>query len=99
MEREGDLGNYLRFNFENAIEMINRLTKDNNSLLDKVEELESRLNTPSATRTKPIHNRFAEVSKEADAAMKRFTTKLKKELYKNGKSKQGEGQPVWTRDS
>ena len=94
MEREGDLGNYLRFNFENAIEMIDKLTKDNNSLLDRVEELESKLNTPSATRTKPVHNRFAEVSKEADAAMKRFTNKLKKELNKNGKSKQGEGQPV-----
>ena len=94
MEREGDLGNYLRFNFENAIEMIDRLTKDNNSLLDKIEELESRLNTPSVTRTKPIHSRFAEASKEADAAMKRFTDKLRKGANKNGKSKQSEGQPV-----
>lgn len=94
MEREGDLGNYLRFNFENAIEMIDRLTKDNNLLLDKIEELESKLNIPSVITTKPVHSRFTEVSKEANAAMKRFTTKLKKELYKNGKSKQGEGQPV-----
>ena len=94
MEREGDLGNYLRFNFENAIEMIDRLTKDNNLLLDKIEELESRLNTSSVVTTKPIHSRFAKASKEADAAMKRFTNKLKKELNKNGKSKQGEGQPV-----
>ena len=94
MEREGDLGNYLRFNFENAIEMINRLTKDNNSLLDRIEELESKLNTPSATRTRPVHNRFAEVSKEADAAMKRFTDKLRKGANKNGKSKQSKGQPV-----
>ena len=94
MERDGDLGNYLRFNFENAIEIIDKLTKDNNALLDKIEELETRLNTPSATRTKPIHNRFAEVSKEADAAMKRFTAKLRKEFKKNGKSKQSQRQPV-----
>jgi cell division septum initiation protein DivIVA len=94
MEREGDLGNYLRFNFENAIEMIDRLTKDNNSLLDRVEELETKLNTPSAITTKPIHSRFAKASKEADAAMKRFTDKLRKGANKNGKSKQSEGQPV-----
>ena len=29
MEREGDLGNYLKFNFENAIAIIDRLTKEN----------------------------------------------------------------------
>ena len=39
MEREGDLGNYLKFNFENAIAIIDRLTKENHELLDKVEEL------------------------------------------------------------
>ena len=94
MEREGDLGNYLKFNFENAIEIIDKLTKDNNSLLDKVEELEARLNKSSVITTKPVHSRFTEVSKEADAAMKRFTTKLKKEFNKNGKSKQGQGQSV-----
>ena len=43
MEREGDLGNYLRFNFENAIEIIDKLTKDNNDLIDKIEKLESLL--------------------------------------------------------
>ena len=95
MEREGDLGNYLKFNFENAIEMIDKLTKDNNSLLDKIDELETKLNTsPSTPIKEPIRSRFVEVSKEADAAMKRFTNKLKKELNKNGKSKQSQGQPV-----
>ena len=94
MEREGDLGNYLKFNFENAIEMIDKLTKDNNALLDKVEELESKLNRPLTVKREPINSRFARISNEADAAMKRFTNKLKKELNKNGKSKQGEGQPV-----
>ena len=93
MEREGDLGNYLRFNFENAIEMIDRLTKDNNSLLDKVEELEIKLNKPITIKREPISSRFHQVSEEANAAMKRFTTKLRKEL-KDAKSKQSEGQPV-----
>ena len=97
MEERVDLGNYLRFNFENAIEMIDKLTKDNNALLDKIDELESKLNNKPhqyTTKVEPIQERFAEISKEADAAMKRFTTKLRKELNKNGKSKQGEGQPV-----
>ena len=94
MEREGDLGNYLRFNFENAIEMIEKLTKDNNSLLDKIEELETRLNKSPTIKTQTIHSRFTRISKEADTAMKRFTAKLKKELNKNAKSKQSQGQPV-----
>ena len=93
MEREGDLGNYLRFNFENAIEIIDKLTKDNNALLDKIEELETRLNKPITIKQEPIRSRFNKASKEADSAMKRFTAKLRKEL-KNGKSKQSQGQPV-----
>ena len=96
MEREGDLGNYLRFNFENAVEMINKLTKDNNALLDKIEELEIKLynkEMPSIKR-EPLQTRFAEISKEAKAAMDRFTAKLKKEIDKNAKSKQSQGQPV-----
>ena len=96
MEREGDLGNYLRFNFENAVEMIDKLTKDNNSLLDKIEELETKLynkETPSI-KEEPLQSRFNQISKEAKAAMDRFTAKLKKEINKNAKSKQSQGQPV-----
>jgi BMFP domain-containing protein YqiC len=93
MEREGDLGNYLKFNFENAITIIDKLTKDNNALLDRIEELEAKLNKPITIKQKPISSRFNEVSKEADAAMKRFTAKLRKGL-KNAKSKQSQGQPV-----
>ena len=98
MEREGDLGNYLRFNFENAIEIIDKLTKDNNALLDKIEELETRLNKPITIKQEPIRSRFNKASKEADSAMKRFTAKLRKELN-NAKSKQSQGQPVWKRNS
>ena len=93
MERDGDLGNYLKFNFENAIEIIDKLTKDNNALLDKVEELEAKFNRPITIKQAPIRSRFNQVSKEADSAMKRFTTKLRKEL-KDAKSKQSQGQPV-----
>ena len=98
MEREGDLGNYLRFNFENAIEIIDKLTKDNNDLIDKVEKLEIKLNRPITIKQAPIRSRFNQVSKEANSAMKRFTTKLRKELD-NAKSKQSQGQPVWKRNS
>ena len=93
MEREGDLGTYLKFNFENAIAIIDKLTKDNNALLDRIEELEIQLNKPITTKRKPISDRFYEASEEADAAMKRFTAKLRKELN-NAKSKQSQGQPV-----
>ena len=93
MEREGDLGTYLKFNFENAIAIIDKLTKDNNALLDRIEELEIQLNKPITTKRKPISDRFYEASEEADAAMKRFTDKLRKGLN-NAKSKQSQGQPV-----
>ena len=93
MERDGDLGNYLKFNFENAIEIIDKLTKDNNALLDKIEELEAKLNKPITIKNQPISARFHKASEEADAAMKRFTAKLRKELD-NAKSKQSQGQPV-----
>ena len=98
MERDGDLGTYLKFNFENAIEIIDKLTKDNNALLDRIEELEAKFNKPITIKQEPIRSRFNQVSKEADSAMKRFTTKLRKELD-NAKSKQSQGQPVWKRNS
>ena len=98
MEREGDLGNYLKFNFENAIAIIDRLTKENHELLDRVEELEAKQNKPITIKNQPISDRFHKASEEADAAMKRFTDKLRKELD-NAKSKQSQGQSVWKRNS
>jgi len=93
VEREGDLGTYLKFNFENAIAIIDKLTEDNHALLDRIEELEMQLNKPVIEKRKPISDRFYKASEEADAAMKRFTAKLRKEL-KNAKSKQSQGQSV-----
>ena len=93
MERDGDLGTYLKINFENALTIIDRLTKENHELLDRVEELEVKLNKPITIKNQPISDRFNKASEEADAAMKRFTAKLRKGL-KNAKSKQSQGQPV-----
>ena len=93
MERDGDLGNYLKFNFENAIAIIDRLTEENHELLDKIEELEAKLNKPITIKKQPISDRFYEASEEANAAMKRFTDKLRKGLN-NAKSKQSQGQSV-----
>ena len=93
MERDGDLGNYLKFNFENAIAIIDRLTEENHKLLDRIEELEAKLNKPITIKKQPISDRFYEASEEANAAMKRFTAKLRKGLN-NAKSKQSQGQPV-----
>ena len=97
-------GDSLVLNFEIALEKINTLTKHNNELLDTIDKLESELKEVALELknkvVKPLtvddmrSKRFDAVSKEADAAIKRFTSKLKKELNKNGKSKQGEGQPV-----
>ena len=97
-------GDSLVLNFEIALEKINTLTKQNNELLDTIDQLEIQLKEVALelkNRTvKPLtvedtrNKRFDTVNKEADAAMKRYTIKLKKELYKNGKSKQGKGQPV-----
>ena len=97
-------GDSLKLNFEIALEKINTLTKQNNELLDRIDELEVQLKeTASELKNKIIKplnmndsrtKRFQTLSVEADAAMKRFTAKLRKELNKNGKSKQGEGQPV-----
>jgi cell division septum initiation protein DivIVA len=93
MERDGDLGNYLKFNFENAIAIIDRLTEENHELLDRIEELEAKLNKPITIKKQPISDRFYEASEEANAAMKRFTDKLRKGLN-NAKSKQSQGQSV-----
>ena len=92
-------GDSLKLNFEIALIKIDTLTKHNNELLDKVDELESQLEKAKLTVDNEIiepyipQNKFHDVSKEADAAMKRFTTKLRKGLS-NAKSKQSQGEPV-----
>ena len=90
-------GDSLKLNFEIALEKINTLTKHNNELLDKIDDLEvklelAKLNLPNKPETAAI--RYSSITKEADAAMKRFTTKLNKEINKNAKSKQSQRQPV-----
>ena len=101
-------GDSLALNFEIALEKIDTLTKQNNELLDTIDQLEIQLKKTASELNsrivKPLTlddlrtERFDTVNKEADAAMKRFTTKLRKEL-KNAKSKQSQRQPVWKRNS
>jgi len=55
--------------------------------------LEAKLNKPITIKKQPISNRFHKASEEADAAMRRFTAKLRKGLD-NAKSKQSQGQPI-----
>jgi hypothetical protein len=90
-------GDALKLNFEIALEKIDTLTKHNNQLLDKVDALEIKLEKSKfsdALEPETPTTRYNSTSKAADAAMKRFTAKIKKEINKNAKSKQSQGQPV-----
>ena len=101
-------GDSLALNFEIALEKIDTLTKQNNELLDTIDQLEIQLKKTASELNsrivKPLTlddlrtERFDTVNKEADAAMKRFTTKLRKELN-NAKSKQSKRQSVWKGNS
>ena len=94
---EKEINTYQQFNFQIALEKIETLTEQNNELLDTIDRLEKQLkdNTVEITHglREPESSKFEQISKEADAAMKRFTNKLRKELS-NAKSKQGQGKPV-----
>ena len=94
---EKEINTYQQFNFQIALEKIESLTEQNNELLDTVDRLEKQLKDNKIEMThnlrEPENNRFKRVSEEADAAMKRFTNKLRKELS-NAKSKQGKGESV-----
>ena len=90
-------GDSLKLNFEIALEKIDTLTRHNNELLDKIDDLEIKLEnsrSPYPIELDTATTRYNNISREADAAMKRFTTKLKKEIDKNAKSKQSQGQPI-----
>ena len=94
---EKEVNTYQQFNFQIALEKIEALTEQNNELLDKVDELEVRLEDaklPDTIQPDTATTRYNNVSRKANAAMKRFTTKLKKEIDKNAKSKQSQRQPV-----
>ena len=95
---EKEVNTYQQFNFQIALEKIETLTQQNNELLDTVDRLEKQLKDNAVKTThnlrKPENIRFKKISEEADAAMKRFTTKLRKELSKNGKSKQSKRESI-----
>tara|TARA_Y100000310_G_scaffold213136_1_gene214045 strand:- start:161 stop:430 length:270 start_codon:yes stop_codon:yes gene_type:complete len=87
-------GDSLKLNFEIALEKIDTLSKHNQELMNKVEELTYKLSQP---KNEPIHilptNKFDNISKDAEAAIKRYQQFLKKE-FPHAKSKQSKGQPV-----
>ena len=94
-------GDSLKLNFEIALEKISTLTDHNDQLMNQVAELRSEIEKRDKIKIEPItaEARFEHIIDSADAAMKRFTAKLKKEMSKNAKSKQSQGQPVWKRSS
>jgi len=95
---EKEVNTYQQFNFQIALEKIETLTQQNNELLDTIDRLEEQLIDKDSKIThnlrEPSTNKFKKISEEADAAIKRFSAKLRKELTKNGKSKQGQGESV-----
>jgi cell division septum initiation protein DivIVA len=94
MSEDIDKVAYQQFNFQIALDKIETLTQHNNKLLDKIDELESELKEATmelGSKAVKSSERFDNISAEADAAMKRFTTKLKKEIDREGKSKQSQG--------
>ena len=94
---EKEINTYQQFNFQIALEKIETLTEHNNELLDTIDRLEKQLKKENIKIThslrEPESNRFKKVSEEADAAMKRFSNKLRKELS-NAKSKQSKRKSV-----
>ena len=88
-------GDSLKLNFEIALEKIDTLSKHNQVLMDRVQDLEYELSQSKVQITEPSssENRFRDITIEADEAMKRYKQFLKKE-FKNAKSKQSKGQPV-----
>ena len=93
---EKETNTYQQFNFQIALDKIEALTEQNNELLDQIDRLETQLKNKEKTHglREATSSRFEHISKEADAAMKRFTAKLNKEINKNAKSKQSKRQPV-----
>ena len=95
---EKEVNTYQQFNFQIALDKIEELTEQNNQLLDIVDRLEIQLKNNKIELThefrEPKNNKFQTIANEADAAMKRFTAKLKKETNNNAKSKQAKRKSV-----
>ena len=85
------MGEEATYQFEIALDKIEELTEQNNKLQKRIFELQNK--SSEITIEPNSKDRSEIIFKEADAAMKRFTNKLRKELS-NAKSKQGQGKPV-----
>ena len=95
---EKEVNTYQQFNFQIALDKIEELTNQNNELLDMIDRLEIQLKDnkvePTHEFRESINNKFHTIANEADAAMKRFTAKLKKETNNNAKPKQAKRKSV-----
>ena len=87
-------GDSLKLNFEIALEKIDTLTNQNHELMNKIEHLESEIAKDKEIKIKPItsERRFESITDDADLAMERYKTFLRKE-FKSAKSKQSQRQP------
>lgn len=86
-------------NFEEALERIEILEKENSNLKVKLKAALWKLTSSSVEEAKPftdiqvgVDRRMMEIHNEREAAMQRFTNKLRKQAIKwkkerNGKSK------------
>ena len=89
------MAHFAKLGADNIVITVHSL--HNNELLDKIDNLEVKLEqarSPEPIEPDTATTRYNNISREADAAMKRFTTKLNKEINKNAKSKQSQRQPV-----
>ena len=90
----------LKLNFDIALDKIETLTKHNNELLDKIEDLESKLRKLNGsneshivTAFEPAVKRLDDISKGAEGAIERYKHYLRKE-FPSAQSKQAKRQPV-----
>ena len=87
-------GDSLKLNFEIALEKINTLSKHNQALMDKIQDLESQISeSKNEIKIDTSEDRFHNLSEEAEAAITRYKQFLTKE-FPNAKSKQSKRQPV-----
>jgi len=89
-------GDSLKLNFEIALERIGTLSEQNQSLMDRVQDLEYKLSeSNNEIKLEPTtpESRLHDTNAEAEAAMKRYKQFLRKE-FPNAKSKQSKRQSV-----
>ena len=86
----------LQENFEKALETIDTLSNQNQALMDQIQELEFKLTLSESEidiMSDADDEKYKQVNRGAEAAMKRYKQFLKKE-FPHAKSKQSQRQSV-----